>query len=93
MIDLALETPEDALRLDGAVLLWKKGPHKKINSKINQMCCHIANNIGRVREVAVQAARPGWRGGRSSGRRDKGHLKRKAFRPAAANTLLCVGAQ
>jgi len=35
-------------------------------------------NIGRVREVAVRAVRPGWRGGRSCGRRDKGHLKRKA---------------
>jgi len=34
----------------------------------------ISDNIGRVREVAVRAERPGWRGGRSSGRRDKGHL-------------------
>ena len=38
----------------------------------------MAYNIGRVREVAVRAAKPGWRGGRFCGRRDKDHLKRKA---------------
>ncbi len=33
-----------------------------------------SDNIVSVSGVAVLAARPGWRGGRSSGRCDKGHL-------------------
>jgi hypothetical protein len=34
-IELALETPEDTLRLDGAVLRWKKDQKIKRKSKIN----------------------------------------------------------
>ena len=74
LINQALETPEVALRLDEAVLRGKNSPKKKKKSKLNLFICHMANNIGRVREVTVRAARTGWRGGRSCGRRDKGHL-------------------
>ena len=47
----------------------------------------IADNICRAREVAVLAARPGWRGGRFCGRRDNGHLSEG---PKACSREHCV---
>ena len=47
----------------------------------------LPHNIGRVREVAVRAARPGWRGGSPAAAAPKA-ISAKGRRLAAANTLL-----
>jgi hypothetical protein len=37
----------------------------------------MANNVVSACDVAVRADRPGWRDGRSCGRRDKGHPRER----------------